>query len=134
MQNCQGWTAVSNLKKLRGFGEKFWAKLQLLLNNSGPRVESGKSQGLFSKKSRPNRYLQIRTVGSRSGGLDLYGHDLITGVRASSDAQDRLGAWDDSAERRRPCSAEGLRRSTPNSAVRGLIHLEIGLGASTRHG
>ena len=43
------------------------------MNNSGPRVESGKSQGLFSKKFRPNRYLQISTVGFRSGGLDLMG-------------------------------------------------------------
>ena len=64
MQNYQGWMAGSNLKKLRGFGEKFWVKLQLLLNNSGPRVESGKIQGLFSKKSRPNRYLRVWAIGS----------------------------------------------------------------------
>ena len=73
MQNCQGWTAGSNLKKLRGFGEKFWAKLQLLLNNSGPRVESGKFQGFFNKTSRLNRYARIRAVGSLSNGLERSG-------------------------------------------------------------
>ena len=43
------------------------------MNCSGPRVDYPKGHGLFSKFSRPNRYLQIRTVGSRSGGLDPYG-------------------------------------------------------------
>ena len=60
-------------KEFKGLNVKNWAELQLLLNCSGPRVDYPKGQGLFSKFSRPNRYLQIRTVGSRSSGLDLYG-------------------------------------------------------------
>jgi hypothetical protein len=35
--------------KLRGFGARNRAKLQLLLNCSGPRVVFPKEQGLFSK-------------------------------------------------------------------------------------
>ena len=37
-------------KELRGLNVKNWAELQLLLNCSGPRVKSGKSQGLFNKR------------------------------------------------------------------------------------
>ena len=68
MQNCQGWTAGSNLKKLRGVRAKFWAKLQILLNTDGLRVELKEVGGLFSKKAKPNRYIRMRVVGSGSGG------------------------------------------------------------------
>ena len=86
------------------------------MNYSGPRVDYPKGQGLFSKFSRPNRYLQIRTVGSRSGGLDLY-------VARSN--------------RRRPCGIgrpglagrAGRRRRTPATLLRGGAspeHAELG--------
>ena len=39
----------SKSKKLRGVRAKFWADLEIFLNTAGPRVDSGKSQGLFRK-------------------------------------------------------------------------------------
>ena len=59
MQNCQGWMAGSNLKKLRGVRAKFWAKLQILLNGTRLRVDFKRVQGLFSKSARPKGYAQI---------------------------------------------------------------------------
>ena len=47
--------------------------LEIVLNADGLRVESQKAQGLFSKSSRPNRYLRFTAVGSQSGGLDQSG-------------------------------------------------------------
>jgi len=41
------------------------------LNSGVPRVESGKNQGLFSKKYRLNRYLRSGAVRSRSDGQDF---------------------------------------------------------------
>ena len=46
-------------------------ELQLILSKDGPRVESGKGQGLLCKKSGPNRYARIRAIGSGSEGWDL---------------------------------------------------------------
>ena len=73
MQKDRDWTAGSKTGKLRGLNAKNRADLELFLNCSGPRVESMKDQGLFSKKTRPNRYLRIWAVGSRSGGPGLIG-------------------------------------------------------------
>ena len=73
VQNCQGWTAGSNLKKLRGVRAKFWAKLQIILNGTGLQVDFEKTQGLFNKCDRPNRYLAMRTAGSRSSGSKRLG-------------------------------------------------------------
>jgi hypothetical protein len=60
-------------KKLRGENAKNRTKLEILLYWLGPRVDSQKVQGLFSKKSRPKGYAQISAVGSRSSGSDLKG-------------------------------------------------------------
>ena len=42
-------TAGSKTRKLKGFGARNWAKLELFLNRRGLRVDSEKTQGLFSK-------------------------------------------------------------------------------------
>ena len=63
MQNCHGWMAGSNLKKLRGVRAKFWGNLQILLNGTGLRVDSQELQGLFSK-------VAARRGMFRSGPLD----------------------------------------------------------------
>ena len=68
-----GWTAGSKTRKLRGFGARNWAKLELFLNTDGLRVDTAKAQGLFRKITRPKGYLQISAVGSCSSGLDLIG-------------------------------------------------------------
>ena len=47
----------------------------------GRRVYLNETQGLFSKKSRPNRYLRISAVRSRSCGSDL------------KDPRSKLGRW-----------------------------------------
>jgi hypothetical protein len=64
----KGWTADQNSRKLRGFGAKTGAQLELLLNWVGPRVDSKETQGLFSKAARAKGYLLIWTVGSGSDG------------------------------------------------------------------
>ena len=66
MQKDRGWTADPKTVKLRGFCERFWADLELFLNWLGLRVDSRKVQGLFSKKTRLNRYVWIWSIGSGS--------------------------------------------------------------------
>jgi hypothetical protein len=44
--------------------------MEFLLNRGGLRVVFGKTQGLFNKNARPNRYASIPSVGSRSDGPD----------------------------------------------------------------
>jgi hypothetical protein len=66
MQKIQGWTAEPKSRKLRGFGAKIGAQLELLLNGGGLRVDSKETQGLFSKIARPKGYLLIWAVGSGS--------------------------------------------------------------------
>jgi hypothetical protein len=68
------------------------------LNGIGLRVDSKKNWGLFSKTGRPNRYVLIRSVGSRSGGSDprlgptsARSGGGVTGVR--SPRQRLTGAW-----------------------------------------
>jgi hypothetical protein len=56
--------------KLRGFGARNRAKLQLLLNCSEPRVDSKEAQGLFNKTATAEGYLLIWAVMSRSDGSD----------------------------------------------------------------
>ena len=73
MQKDRGWIADLKTRKLRGFGVRNWADLELLLNWLGLRVDSGKAQGLFSKTARLKRYLRISAVGSRSDGSDRTG-------------------------------------------------------------
>ena len=51
------------------------------MNWCGLRVDSEETGGLFSKKSRPNRYLRISAVRSRSCGSDL------------KDPRSKLGRW-----------------------------------------
>ena len=126
MQNCQGWTAGSNLKKLRGFGEKFWAKLQLILNNSGPRVESGNSQGLFSKKFRPNRYPRTRVTGSGSNGLDLRSSGSNRGHSSEIGWLGGLGARGGGANRRSRAPRRRARRSWPFGRYRGSFGSRFG--------
>ena len=101
MQNRRLWTAGSISRKRGGVCARFWAKLELFLNKGGPRVESQKAQGLFSKNARLKRYAQISAVGSRSGGSARRGtwlliraavsrsggQDLLAGVVAA------LGRW-----------------------------------------
>jgi hypothetical protein len=45
--------------------------MEFLLNGAGLRVDFGKTQGLFNKIARPNRYLGMSAVGSGSNGSDL---------------------------------------------------------------
>jgi hypothetical protein len=45
-----GWASDLKLGKLKGVRERNRAKLQLLLNCSGPRVKNLKEQGLLCKK------------------------------------------------------------------------------------
>jgi hypothetical protein len=59
MQKHRGWTAGSISKESRGLNTKDWADLQILLNGAGLRVDFGKTQGLFNKIARPNRYALI---------------------------------------------------------------------------
>jgi hypothetical protein len=66
----KGWTVDPKTRKLRGFGAKTGAQLELFLNWVGPRVVFGKAQGLFSKTARPKGYLLIWATGSRSNGSD----------------------------------------------------------------
>ena len=73
MQNYTGWTMGSKTVKLRGLNAKNRTGMQLLLNYSGPRVDTHKAQGHFSKNTRPNRYLRVWAVGSRSSGSDRMG-------------------------------------------------------------
>jgi hypothetical protein len=59
-------------RKLRGFGAKTGAPLELLLNWVGPWVGFKETQGLFSKAARAKGYLLIWTVGSGSDGSDAF--------------------------------------------------------------
>jgi hypothetical protein len=59
MLKLKGWTADPKPRKLRGFGAKIGAQLELLLNWVGPRVDSKETQGLFSKAARAKGYLLI---------------------------------------------------------------------------
>ena len=56
MQKDRGWMAVPIFKKVRGLNVKNRTVLQLFLNCSGPRVESRKDQGFFSKTTTTDRY------------------------------------------------------------------------------
>ena len=53
MQKDLGWMVGSILEKLRDLNIKNRSWLEILLNYHGPRVDSEKTQGLFSK--RPER-------------------------------------------------------------------------------
>jgi hypothetical protein len=70
MLKLKGWTTDPKTRKLRVFGAKTVAQLELFLNWVGPRVVLGKAQGLFSKTARPKGYLLIWATGSKSKGLD----------------------------------------------------------------
>jgi hypothetical protein len=58
------------LRKLRGFGAKTGAQLELFLNWVGPRVDSQETQRLFNKSAGANRYLLFWATGSRSDGSE----------------------------------------------------------------
>jgi hypothetical protein len=73
--------------------------MEFLLNRGGLRVVFGKTQGLFNKNARPNRYLGMSAVGS---GSKL---DLILGVCYRSGGQGCNGVRAAAEERRRPSSA-----------------------------
>jgi hypothetical protein len=66
MQKLLGWMADPKSRKLRGFGAKTRAQLELLLNGGGLRVDSKETHGLFSKTARPKGYLLIWAIGSGS--------------------------------------------------------------------
>jgi hypothetical protein len=83
--------------------------MEFLSNCAGPRVDSRKVQGLFSKRARPNWYALIRAVGSGSSGTNQRGGD-----RGS-------GGGDCSPE---TVSAAALRRCQAISGLRWLILLE----------
>jgi hypothetical protein len=57
MLKLKGWTADPKFRKLRGFGAKIGAQLELFLNWVGLRVDSQETQGLFNKSAGVNRYL-----------------------------------------------------------------------------
>ena len=59
MQNYTGWTVGSKTVKLRGLNAKNRTGMQLLLNCSGPRVDSRKDEGLFNKNVRAKGYVWI---------------------------------------------------------------------------
>jgi hypothetical protein len=86
----KGWTADPKFRKLRGFGAKIGAQLELFLNWVGPRVVSKETQGFFNKTARPKGYLLIWTVGSGSDGSDAFQcgrSDLNGGVRTVRSAR-----------------------------------------------
>jgi hypothetical protein len=70
MLKLKGWTADPKTRKLRGFGAKIGAQLELFLNSVGPRVVFGKTQGLFSRTAMPKGYLLIWATGSKSNSSD----------------------------------------------------------------
>jgi hypothetical protein len=49
----KGRTPDPKTRKLKGFGAKIGAQLELFLNSVGPRVVFWKAQGLFSKTAKP---------------------------------------------------------------------------------
>ena len=59
VQKDLGWTAGSILEKLRDLNVKNRSWLEILLNYHGPRVDSEKTQGLFSKSAWLKRYTRI---------------------------------------------------------------------------
>ena len=59
VQKDMGWTAGSILEKLRDLNVKNRSWLEILLNYHGPRVDSEKTQGLFSKSAWLKRYARI---------------------------------------------------------------------------
>ena len=112
--------------KLGGVRAKTWVKLQLFLNNSGPRVESGKSQGLFSKKFRPNRYLRLRAVRSGSGGLDLNAGRSNLSHRKRIRRPGRFGRVGAARLAGNASTAAAHRRRSPNPAFPGRIRAGLG--------
>ena len=70
VQKDLGWTAGTKTGKVGGLNIKNRTGMQLLLNCSGPRVDSRKDEGLFNKMARPNQYGWLAAVGSRSEGQD----------------------------------------------------------------
>jgi hypothetical protein len=57
-------------RKLRGFGAKIGAQLELFLNSRGLRVDFKETQGLFSKTVCLKRYLLIWAVRYGSDSSD----------------------------------------------------------------
>ena len=64
MQTTGSGLRVPFLESLGGVCVKIWADLQKLLHCHGVRVDFVEKRGLFSKKSRPNRYLRIWAIRS----------------------------------------------------------------------
>jgi hypothetical protein len=94
--------------------------MEFLLNGARLRVDFGKTEGLFNKIARPNRYLLIRIIGSRSGGSDL--RPGQTGARSGG-----VVAGVRSPRRR----LAGVGRSRPFGDQN---NSSLGLGGSARHG
>jgi hypothetical protein len=101
-------------RKLRGFGAKTGAQLELLLNQRGLRVDFKETQGLFSKTAWLKRYLLIWAVRSGLDGSDAFqfgrsdlnggGPDgpICTGKRKVRSDRCRSNGG---GTHRRPCSA-----------------------------
>jgi hypothetical protein len=94
--------------------------MEFLLNGAELRVDSKKTEGLFNKIARPNWYLLIRIVGSRSGGSDLQPGQM--GARS-----DGVVAGVQSPRRR----LAGVGRSRCSGDQN---NSSLGLGGSARHG
>ena len=103
--------------------------MEILLNKAGPRVDFKERRGLFSKRYRPNRYLQIRAVGSRSDGSDRIG------PRSNRDRWVRIGGpWEFGRVGRRRDSPESISRGggspgLANPSPQGSIRPGFGSGA-----
>ena len=89
------------------------------------------------QKERPNRYLQISTVGSRSGGSDLagmrsnLGHCLQIGRPRMKGA--RSGGAGSPEMASRGGAALRTRRTSAFQRFRAQIDQVLGLGWTTRH-
>jgi hypothetical protein len=85
--------------------------MEFLLNGAGLRVDFRKTQGLFNKIARPNRYLGMSAVGSGANGSDLIrgGSNLARRLRIL-----RLGAIGRSGWRRRSPEVISRGGAVPN--------------------
>ena len=132
VQKDLNWMADSISRKPRGVRAKFWADLELILKAHGPRVEKGKTEGLFRKEPGLKGYLRAWTVGSRSVGSGRNGaRDLILGVHTDRTARTCFGRGvaallaGKQFPRRRHAE---LHRSSPILVLRGSFRPRFGSG------
>ena len=85
------------------------------------------------QKEQPNRYLQISTVGSRSGGLDLAGMRSNLGHCLQIGRPRVKGARSGGAARREQGSTAALDRSRLSGGYSGSFGSRLGAKERVRH-